>query len=120
MKESFSKNLTILGIVLSIILLALLIVDNKKKEENLILVKSAVITTIKDTRESSYETGCNNGSYQSCLLLEDIKDRYTQCLQAALQNCKTWAMQYRDETLQQKKDKKSESKTINNKNKDKS
>ena len=103
MKEFLSKNLIFVGMVLSLVLFSFLMVDNNKKEENLRKTKQENIVTIKDTKESSYEAGCNNGSHQSCLLLQDIKDRYAQCLQSALINCKTWAIQYRDESTASRK-----------------
>jgi hypothetical protein len=90
-------NLNSIGIVLTLVLVWMLYSDNQKKDKLLHQYHKELITAIQDAKESSYETGCNNGSGSSCELLKDMKDRYENCLKSALENCKTWAIQYKEE-----------------------
>jgi hypothetical protein len=87
------KYLVPIGMLFSLFAFGLCIYDNNLKDKKV----TSLLSKIKDTKESSYESGCNNGSYQSCQLLQDMKDRYEECLKSALINCKTWSMLYRDE-----------------------
>ena len=95
MKDFLSNKLPYIGVGLSFIVFGLLAYDNNLKNQNVKLL----VSQLSETKEHSYETGCNNGSYQSCQLLQDMKDRYEECLKSALVNCKTWAMVYRDEPI---------------------
>lgn len=58
---------------------------------------SAIIHYENIANEKAYESGCNNGSSQSCEFVKDQKSRYSECLKSALINCQTWSAQYREE-----------------------
>lgn len=57
----------------------------------------AIVHYENAANEIAYEKGCRDGNEKSCEFLKDSKSRYSECLNSGLINCKTWAMQYKEE-----------------------